>query len=215
MTDQDKKQITSRSRRLLYGACAAAALAVGGYVVATGADGAGACPASEMTAALKPLAQGELAAFSVNATPMRLPPLTFITSDGRSTTLDAFKGKTVLLNLWATWCVPCRREMPALNSLQAELGGKDFEVVAVSVDTGGPDKPKKWLADNNIGNLAFYGDVDGNVLKTLQKTGQVVGLPTTILIDPQGCQRGIVRGPAEWASADALRLLRAALGRKE
>ena len=75
--------------------------------------------------------------------------------------LADFKGKTILVNLWATWCVPCREEMPALDKLQAEFGGPDFEVVAINVDTRNRDKPKAWLQENGIRNLAYHADPDG------------------------------------------------------
>jgi hypothetical protein len=103
--------------------------------------------------------------------------------------------------------------MPALDRLQAELGGQDFEVVAINVDTRNPDKPRAWLQENGIGRLGYYADPQGKVLQVLQRSGHLVGLPTTILVDPRGCEIAILKGPAEWASADALGLLRAALER--
>ena len=132
---------------------------------------------------------------------------------GQDLTLADFKGRTVLVNLWATWCVPCRQEMPALDRVQAELGGPDFEVVAINVDTRNPEKPKAWLQENGIRNLAYYADPAGKLLQTLQKSGHVVGLPTTLVVDPSGCEIAILKGPAEWASPDALAFMRAALGR--
>jgi hypothetical protein len=103
--------------------------------------------------------------------------------------------------------------MPALDRLQAELGGPDFEVVAINVDTRNLDKPKAWLRENNIRHLAFYADPSGNVLQVLQKSGHVVGLPTTVLVDGSGCEIALMKGPAEWAGPEALALIRAALGR--
>jgi thiol-disulfide isomerase/thioredoxin len=162
---------------------------------------------------LKPLAKGELAAVGVGDAPKPPPEIAFNGPDGRAMSLASFRGKTVLVNLWATWCVPCRQEMPALDKLQAELGGPDFEVVAINVDTRNPDRPRAWLQENGIGHLAYYADPAGKLLQTLQKTGHVVGLPTTFLIHASGCEVALLKGPAEWASPEAFTFLRAALGR--
>lgn len=178
------------------------------------ATGNGECRASAALAEhLKPLAKGELAALAISGAPRPSPAIGFAGLDGQPRSLTDFTGKTVLVNLWATWCVPCREEMPALDKVQAELGGKDFEVVAINVDTRNPDKAKAWLRDNGITNLAYYADPSGKVLQTLQKSGHVVGLPTTVLIDPAGCEIGVLKGPAEWHAPDAIALLKAALGR--
>ncbi|MGO4574271.1 thiol:disulfide interchange protein TlpA [Microvirga sp. 2TAF3] len=167
--------------------------------------------ANAVTERLKPLAKGELAALGVSAAPKPPPVITFTGPDGQARNLGNFKGKTVLINLWATWCVPCREEMPALDKLQAELGGKDFEVVAVNVDTRNPDKPKAWLEENGIHNLVYYADPAGKVLQVLQKSGHVVGLPTTLVVDPSGCEIALLKGPAEWASPEAFAFMRSAV----
>jgi thiol-disulfide isomerase/thioredoxin len=168
-------------------------------------------PAKAVTARLTPLAQGEVAAVEVRSAPKPPPAIAFEGPDGQTRTLADFKGKTVLVNLWATWCIPCRQEMPALDRLQADLGGKDFEVVAINVDTRNADKPKAWLQENGIHNLAYYADPSGKVLQTLQKSGHVVGLPTTVVVGPAGCEMALLKGPAEWASADGLAFMRTAL----
>ena len=100
------------------------------------------------------------------------------------------KGKTLLVNLWATWCVPCRKEMPALDTLEGKLGGPDFQVVAVNVDTARLDRPKAFLHDAGIEHLASFADPSGNVLQVLKGDGQLLGLPTTLLIDKGGCELG-------------------------
>jgi len=162
---------------------------------------------------LKPLARGELAAVGVSNAPKPPPEIAFVGSDGQDRSLGGFKGKTILVNLWATWCVPCRQEMPALDKLQAELGGPDFEVVAINVDTRNPDKPKAWLQENGVHNLIYYADPTGKLLQTLQKSGHVVGLPTTFVVDASGCEVALLKGPAEWASPEAFAFVRTALGR--
>ncbi|KMO42819.1 thiol:disulfide interchange protein [Methylobacterium variabile] len=183
------------------------------YGSAGGSNG-GACPLGPATAArVAPLARGEVAALQVDSSPKPAPDITFTGPDGQSRTLADLKGRTVLLNLWATWCAPCKAEMPALDRLQGALGGQDFEVVALNLDTRNLDRPPLWMKENGITRLAYYADPAGRALPVLQKSGEVVGLPTTFLIDPNGCAIGVMKGPAEWASEDALKLVRAALGR--
>ncbi len=128
-------------------------------------------------------------------------------------TLRSMRGDPVVVNFWATWCVPCREEMPALDRLQAELGGPDFQVVAINVDTRNREKPKAWLQENGISNLAYHADPEGRILQVLQKSGHVVGLPTTFVVDASGCEIALLKGPAEWASPDAVAFMRTALGR--
>src|SRR2546429_4834345 len=116
-----------------------------------------ACRASaELTGRLAPLARGEVAAVNIASSPSRLPDLAFNDASGRPLKLADFRGRTVLLNLWATWCVPCRKEMPALDALQAKLGGEAFQVVAVNIDTRNLDKPKAWLEEVGIQRLGYY-----------------------------------------------------------
>lgn len=191
-------------------------IAAGGalwYGKALHASGSGNCPlAASASERLKPLAQGELAALAVE-TPRLPPDVSFLGPQGQTLRLADFKGQAVLLNLWATWCVPCRQEMPALDKLQAQLGGTDFEVVAVNVDTRNIDKPKAWLHENGVQNLAYYADPTGKILQVLQKSGHLVGLPTTLLVDASGCEIGLLKGPAAWDSDDALAFMRSALSR--
>ncbi|HEV7633856.1 MAG TPA: TlpA disulfide reductase family protein, partial [Bradyrhizobium sp.] len=114
------------------------------------ASGDPACrPAVELARKLAPLAHGEVAALTMASAPLRLPDVTFEDAQGKPKKLSDWRGRTVLLNLWATWCVPCRKEMPALESLQTRLGGPDFEVVAVNIDTRDPQKPKNFLKEAN------------------------------------------------------------------
>jgi thiol-disulfide isomerase/thioredoxin len=172
------------------------------------------CRASEAVARrIAPLAKGEVAAVVPSRSPAPTPEVSFLDPTGRPISLADLKGRTVLVNLWATWCVPCRQEMPALDRLQATFGGPEFEVVAINVDTRNPEKPRVWLAENGIRNLAYYADPTGKLLQILQRSGHVIGLPTTVLVDATGCEIALLKGPAEWASEDAMALVRAALGR--
>ena len=170
-------------------------------------------PAADTAKRLAPLARGEVAAVAVAGVPHRLPPLTFRDASGAERSLADWRGRTVLFNLWATWCVPCRKEMPALDALQARLGGKNFEVVAVNIDTRDPEKPKAWFKEVGISRLAYYADPQAKVFQELKGVGKAFGMPTTLLVDPSGCELANLAGPAEWASDDAVRLVEAAVGR--
>ncbi|MFG1378105.1 TlpA family protein disulfide reductase [Xanthobacter autotrophicus] len=160
---------------------------------------------------LAPLVKGGLAAFAVATEPRRLPPLAFTDGNGKAVTLADFRGRVVLLNLWATWCVPCRKEMPDLDRLQATLGGPDFEVVAVNLDTRDPEKPRAFLAEIGVKSLAFYADPATKTFQALRGVGRGFGLPTTLIVDRDGCEMGFLAGPAEWGGAEAEALVRAAL----
>jgi thiol-disulfide isomerase/thioredoxin len=126
-------------------------------------------------------------------------------------TIADHAGKTVLLNLWATWCAPCRAEMPALDALQKEKGGDAFEVVAVNVDTGDDAKPKKFLKEIGVETLGYYRDATMGLFNEAKKRGLALGLPVTMLIDGEGCLIAHMNGPAEWSSPDAKRLVEAAV----
>ena len=175
-----------------------------------GADPA--CKASVETARrMTPLVRGEVAAVSVANTPKSLPPLAFKDEGGAAKSLADWRGRTVLLNLWATWCVPCRKEMPALDALQAKLGSADFEVVSINIDTRNPEKAKDWLNNIGVSRLAYYADHSAKVFQDLKAIGKAFGMPTTLIVDRNGCELAALAGPAEWASDDAIKLVTAAL----
>lgn len=172
----------------------------------------GPCSAAVATAKrLSPQFTGEVAALTAASKPLQIPDLAFDDGSGTAKKLSDFRGKTVLLNLWATWCVPCRKEMPALNNLQAKLGGDAFQVVAVNIDTRDADKPKAFLADGNLTALAYFTDKSAKVFQDLKGVGRALGMPTSVLIDAKGCEIATIAGPAEWDSPDAVRLIEAAL----
>ena len=168
-------------------------------------------PAQEIAKRVAPLARGEVAALTMAKTPKRTPELAFKDENGAQKTLADWRGKTVLFNLWATWCVPCRKEMPALDALQAKLGGPAFSVVAVNIDTRDLQKPRTWLKEVGITQLGYFADPSAKVFQDLKETGKAFGMPTTLLIDGNGCEIASLAGPAEWASEDALKLISAAL----
>ncbi len=157
-------------------------------------------------------ATGEVAAMLAADPPQSLKALAFNAPDGKPMTLADRAGKTVLLNLWATWCFPCREEMPALDALQKEAGSDKFEVIAVNVDTGDDTKPKKFLSETGIDTLGYYRDNTLGLFNDLKKRGLALGLPVTLLIDSEGCLLAHMNGPADWAGEDARRLIAKAAG---
>ncbi|MFJ5369908.1 TlpA family protein disulfide reductase [Bosea sp. CER48] len=207
-----------RSRTIILAAAGALALlALGGgaaFYSVTGDAGNGSCSAARTTAErMKPLVKGEVAAVEIRPRPQPAPELAFNGPDGQPTTLASLKGKTLLVNLWATWCAPCLKEMPSLDALQKEMGGPDFAVVAINIDTRNLDKPKTWLAENKVTALPFHGDPQAATFQALRKAYKVEGMPVSLIIDREGCELGIIQGPADWASADAKALMRAAIGK--
>jgi thiol-disulfide isomerase/thioredoxin len=170
-------------------------------------------PALETARRMAPLAKGEVAAVAVASAPKALPALAFQDGNGTPKTLADWRGRTVLFNLWATWCVPCRKEMPALDALQGRLGGPEFEVVSVNIDTRNLDKPKAWLDEVGVKRLGYFADSSAKVFQDLKAIGKAFGMPTTLIVDPNGCELATLAGPAEWASDDAIRLVTATLGK--
>ena len=171
-----------------------------------------ACPlAAAKAEAITPFSKGQVAAMRTVDEHRPLPDLVFNGPDGQKKTIADFAGKTLLVNLWATWCVPCREEMPALNTLQKTLGGDRFEVVAINIDTGDDEKPKTFLDETKVHDLAYYRDASMGVFNTLKKEGLAFGLPVTLLMDDKGCLISAMNGPAAWDSEDAKALINAAM----
>jgi len=214
MPERQRRSI-GRARLVLTATAAAAVLAAGVYVTQKGqGNGAhsGTCAASKpLAASLDPLVKGEVAAFQVAEAPDDLSGLAFTGADGQPMTLADFKGKVALVNLWATWCAPCRREMPALDRLAGALGGDDFSVVPVSIDIGERQKPEAFLKQIGVENLPLYTDRTTDIFESLKSRGLAIGLPVTLLLDRNGCTLGHINGPAEWDSEDGKRLIEAAL----
>lgn len=203
------------SRRLVLVGTAALAVGAGAVYGIKGFGGnsavqSGCENAVQAAARAGPFAKGEVASFGVAKSPITISDLAFKDGEGTAMTIADFKGQTVLLNLWATWCAPCRHEMPALDRLQAKLGSEKFKVVAVNIDTGNPQKPIKFLKDIKAESLSYYADNTMGVFNTLKSRGRAFGMPTTMLVGPNGCEIGTMAGPAEWDSEDAIALIKAA-----
>jgi len=187
---------------------------VAAFYPVMGDAGNGSCSAARTTAArMAPLVKGEVAAIEMRTRPQAAPELSFTGPDGQPMTLASLKGKTLLVNLWATWCAPCLKEMPSLDALQKEMGGPDFAVVAINIDTRNLDRPKTWLADNKVSTLPYYADPQAGVFQALRAAYKVEGMPVSLIVDKAGCELGIIQGPADWASADSKALMAAAIGR--
>ncbi len=163
---------------------------------------------------LDPKAVGEVAAFRALNEPLDLTSIHFKDIDGNPKTLADWKGQIVLFNLWATWCPPCRAEMPFFNTLQEQKGSDKFAVVPVSIDNV-EDKPREFYDIKKLDQLPFLQDVTMDAFQSLRKKGVALGMPTTLLMDTNGCGLGVLVGPAHWASPDAVSLIEAALALPE
>ncbi|HSH99853.1 MAG TPA: TlpA disulfide reductase family protein [Reyranella sp.] len=148
-----------------------------------------------------------MAKFALAKEPKPLPELAFTDADDKPLTLAGYKGKSVLLNFWATWCAPCVKEMPSLDKLQAELGKARFVVLPLSLDTSSRPKVAPFYADRKLANLGIYFDKGKKVMSALD----VSVLPTSILIDGQGRELGRLEGEADWDTPEAVALMKAAV----
>ena len=194
---------------LLAGVIVAVAAAVYGIADRSGnrAETAACNGSIETARAMEGFNIGELAAFQIADEPIFVGDLSFQDENGEATGLGDHRGQFVLLNLWATWCVPCREEMPALAGLQDGMGSDDFQVLPVSVDLGDDSKPRGFYAEHDLGPLPFRHDGTMTVFNELKKRGLAFGMPSTVLVDRQGCAIGHLNGPAHWASDDAKALI--------
>ncbi|TNE36583.1 MAG: TlpA family protein disulfide reductase [Alphaproteobacteria bacterium] len=165
--------------------------------------GLGAATSTAFSQNLSPYLTGEMEKFAPNDSPKAFPDITFVDADGKARSISDFKGKVVLLNFWATWCAPCRKEMPSLNKLQGEMGSDDFEVVAISQDLQGMGKVQDFFKKYKLENLAAYND------KTVKsgRTAGVFGLPASLILNADGKEVGRLVGPAEWDSKEARALI--------
>jgi thiol-disulfide isomerase/thioredoxin len=163
-----------------------------------------------LAASIQPAGAQAPAGFAVHESPRPLPDIQFENGEGDAISLADCRGKVVLLNIWATWCAPCRREMPTLERLQAELGGPDFEVVALSIDRKGLAVVKEFYEELGLQELGMYVDASGKASRELS----ALGVPTTLLIDREGNELGRLAGPAEWDSPEMVSFIRGYIERQ-
>jgi thiol-disulfide isomerase/thioredoxin len=136
--------------------------------------------------------------------PRTLPPLDIRDAAGHPVSLDRFRGKVVLLNLWATWCAPCRKEMPALDRLEAKLGGPDFAVLAISIERGGVAKVRAFYGETGVKALRVYIDEQGEASAAIRSPA----IPTSVLVAGDGREIGRLYGAAEWDGPAAVGFIR-------
>jgi thiol-disulfide isomerase/thioredoxin len=168
-----------------------------------------AAPHAEAQGLMK-YARGSLSRLVVTREPRVLPEdAGFVDAKGERHTLSDWKGRVALVNVWATWCGPCKLEMPSLDRLQAKMGGPQFAVLAVSVNRGGAAGPQAFFQKHKISNLEALNDKTGDFLSKVKARG----LPVTLLLDREGREIARVLGPAKWDSEEAVSLIREAIGR--
>lgn len=153
------------------------------------------------------LQTGEMADFVYAASPRMTPAEAFL-HEGREISLAEFRGRTVLVNFWATWCAPCLKELPSLDALEGDFGGADFAVVAVAADPKGPEAAQEFLDKLKLKHLKLYADP--KLALTIATGGSAV-LPVSILYDADGREIGRLVGEADWTSPEAKALIRAAI----
>jgi thiol-disulfide isomerase/thioredoxin len=189
---------------------AALGIAVVIYVGNAGPGAAGGCkPQPAVAAAIDAAAQGELAALQATAGGRFYGDLGFVDATGRQMTLADFSGKPLLVNFWATWCIPCREEMPALDAVAAHYSGDQFSVVPVNLDLGSDSitKAEAFLASENLAHLPLYADPTYTAFERLKTNAVALGLPATLLLDGKGCEIAVLQGPAKWDSQDGYGVL--------
>ena len=190
------------NRNALFALLGAAVIAFGIYLF----NG----PQGKVKIAPVPEAEVSMATFVKHAAPKDIAPLTFVDASGAEKDLSVLKGKVTLLNLWATWCAPCRKEMPELSKLQKELGGADFQVVELSEDLKGYEPSAKYLKEVGADNLTLYADDKAKALDALAAPG----LPVTLLLNREAQEIGRLIGPAPWAGDEAKAIIKAAVDAK-
>lgn len=164
-------------------------------------------PAVADLASAEALREGDMKKLMFHSAPQPAGTTEFITFDNAPLSLEAYHGKWILLNFWATWCAPCRKEMPMLSELQTEFGGETFEVVTIATGRNPPPAMKSFFAEIGIDNLPLHRDPKSGLAREMN----VLGLPITVILDPSGQEVARMRGDADWASDNAKFILRTIL----
>jgi thiol-disulfide isomerase/thioredoxin len=168
-------------------------------------------PLAAKAEAVRHAAHGEVAALTVPVSLQKFTDLSFQGPQEQALHLTDFRGKWLLLNIWATWCVPCREEIPALDHLQEKLGSDHFEVVTINIDTAKLERREAFFQAAGVKHLRLYADPTAQLFQILRREGKVLVLPTTFLLSPNLCHIGTMQGGGNWSSDEALGLIAAAL----
>lgn len=206
---------TSRVRLWIILGLAGLAVAITAWVVLGNAAGAKECPVQDEAAAvIGDAAVGELAALNGTGEGRGYATMAFKDAAGKDMTIADFKGKALLVNFWASWCVPCREEMPALDAIATKYNSDTFMVLPINLDIGGNglEKAQAFLKDNNFANLPLYADNTFAAFERLKTQAVAVGLPATLVLDQNGCELGVLQGPAEWNTPDGEAVIKALVG---
>ena len=214
MSEPVAKRPSLTPRRITIAALLSAgvAIAITVWVSNAGLLQASQCtPQSVAAQKIDAVAVGQLAALNGTGTGRGYSDMTFTDATGDAKTLKDFAGKALLVNFWASWCIPCRAEMPALDKLAAAENDANFMVLPINLDlgSGGLDKAKAFLAEGKWANLPLYADSTFDSFKKLQTSAVALGLPSTLLIDKKGCELAVLQGPAEWDSQDGRNVIAA------
>jgi thiol-disulfide isomerase/thioredoxin len=201
-------------RRMVFAALvvAAVAIAITFWVSNAGLLKASECQPQPAAAKLvDAAATGQLAALNGTGTGRGYSAMKFTDAAGKPVTLKDFAGKALLVNFWASWCIPCRAEMPALDKLAAAQNGENFMVLPINLDlgAGGLDKARAFLAQGGWTHLPLYADSTFDAFKQLQVNAVATGLPSSLLIDRKGCEIGVLQGPAVWDSPEGTKVIEA------
>ncbi|KPA21582.1 Thiol:disulfide interchange protein TlpA [Shimia sp. SK013] len=186
---------------LVYTASTVFAIAAGAFVAAPAAR---ADEARDLAAIIE-MREGDMRKLNFHSDPKPVSSKSFISEDGEDMTLEAFRGKIVLLNFWATWCAPCRHEMPMLSELQTQLGGDSFEVVTIATGRNMVPAMRKFFEDISVDNLPLHRDPK----QLLAREMAVFGLPATLIVDANGKEIARLQGDADWSSENARAILSA------
>lgn len=218
MTDQQTVRAPKlRSRRVLVLALVSAAIALAITLWLGNATGpvASECPVqADEAAAIDAAALGALAALNGTGEGRGHSTMAFTDAAGAPLTVASFAGKKLLVNFWASWCIPCREEMPALNAIGEKYNSDAFMVLPVNLDIGegGLEKAKKFLDDGQWPNLPLYADSSFKAFERLKTEAVAIGLPATLLLDEKGCELAVLQGPAAWDTPDGYKVIEALLG---
>lgn len=216
MSDTSQPKPAGRNyRALAVLGVAVAGVAIASWVYLGNAASANSCPVQAAQAQIiDAAAVGELAAVNGTGEGRGYADMAFKSADGTAMTLEDFSGKALLVNFWASWCVPCREEMPALDAIATEYNSDKFQVVPINLDIGegGLAKAEEFLAEGQFKNLPLYADNTFAAFDRLKREAVAVGLPATLLLDPEGCELAVLQGPAEWHSRDGKAVVEALIG---